>query len=276
MPWFRVDDNLAFHHKVVAAGNPAIGLWARAGSLCAQQLTDGFVPDHMVTALGTVAQANRLVAAGLWRRVEGGYRFHEWGERQPSKTSVEAERAAAQERMRAYRAKKKGVTQSAPPQVSDPRAGDVQANERRTNGEVRELFGDPNPTQPNPALPDPPNGGEVVEVVEGEIVPDALSAQELVAEWIDHCNARPPGSVIGQVAKHVKAMLDEGVSPELLRFGLAEWNRKGVHPSVLPSVVHEVANKQPRSSSSRNEEWRAMQERQMARAEAREREMGLR
>ena len=52
MPWFRVDDNLGFHHKVIAAGNPAMGLWVRAGSVCASQLTDGFVPDHMIASLG--------------------------------------------------------------------------------------------------------------------------------------------------------------------------------------------------------------------------------
>ena len=57
MPWFKVDDNLAFHHKVVAAGNAAMGLWVRAGAMCAQQLTDGFVPDHMVNTLGSKALA---------------------------------------------------------------------------------------------------------------------------------------------------------------------------------------------------------------------------
>lgn len=31
MPWFKVDDTLALHGKVVAAGNPAMGLWVRAG-----------------------------------------------------------------------------------------------------------------------------------------------------------------------------------------------------------------------------------------------------
>jgi hypothetical protein len=36
------------------------------------------------------------------------------------------------------------------------------------------------------------------------------------------------------------------------------------------------AQRRPGSSTSRTEEWKAMQERQMARAEAREREMGLR
>ena len=52
MVWFRVDDNLGFHHKVIAAGNPAMGLWVRAGSVCASQLTDGFVADHMIASLG--------------------------------------------------------------------------------------------------------------------------------------------------------------------------------------------------------------------------------
>lgn len=276
MPWFKVDDNLAFHHKVVAAGNPAIGLWARAGSLCAQQLTDGFIPDHMILALGTPAQAKKLVAVGLWDRVKGGYRFHGWDERQPSKASVEAERAAAQERMRAYRAKKKGVTQGESVQVSDSRSDDVQPNERRTNAEVQRSFGDPDPSLPIPTHPDPPKGSAELEIVEGEIIPDGPTSQTLIAEWIDHCTSQPPRSVVGQVAKHVKAMLEEGIDPHLLRAGLAEWNRKGVHPSVLPSVVHEVANKQPRGTGSRNDEWRSMQERQMERAEQREREMGIR
>ena len=29
-----------------------MGLWVRAGSVCASQLTDGFVPDHMIASLG--------------------------------------------------------------------------------------------------------------------------------------------------------------------------------------------------------------------------------
>lgn len=275
MPWFKVDDNLGFHHKVIAAGNPAMGLWVRAGSICAQQLTDGFVPDHMIAALGTKAQAERLVTVGLWDHADGGYSFHGWGERQPSKVDVEAERAAAKERMRAARARKRMATQQASPQVDGVRSADVRANTERTSPEVRETFGNPDPTHPDPTHPDPPSGTAELAIIRTQVVGEP-SAQELVGEWIDHCNARPPKSVIGQVAKHVKAMLDEGIDIEQLRFGLAEWNRKGVHPSVLPSVVHEVANKQPRSNGSRTEEWRAMQERQMARAEAREREMGLR
>ncbi|HEY1178259.1 MAG TPA: hypothetical protein VGF17_19060 [Phytomonospora sp.] len=94
MPWFKVDDNLAFHAKAVAAGNAAMGLWVRAGSWCAQQLTDGFVPDHIAATLGRAVEAQRLVDAGLWHREEGGYRFHEWADegRQPTRAEVERRR----------------------------------------------------------------------------------------------------------------------------------------------------------------------------------------
>lgn len=235
MPWFRVDDNLAFHHKVVAAGNPAIGLWARAGALCAQQLTDGFVPDHMIPALGTVAQARKLVQVGLWTRMEGGYAFHEWEERQPRKADVEAERAAAKERMRLAREKKRKAAQEANTQATGARSGSVRPNTGRSSGEVRETFGDPYPSLPYPSLPDPPRS-----VTDSA---GATSAQTLVAEWIDHCQEQPPRSVIGQVAKQIKSLLDEGIEPDRLREALAEWNRKGLHPSTLPSVVHEIANR---------------------------------
>lgn len=94
MPWFKVDDTLAFHAKVVVAGNAAMGLWVRAGAWSAQQLTDGFVPDHMVLMLGNRGQAKALVGAGLWVQGEGGYWFHQWAEngRQPTREEVETKR----------------------------------------------------------------------------------------------------------------------------------------------------------------------------------------
>ena len=106
-----------------------------------------------------------------------------------------------------------------------------------------------------PAEPDgaPAPRGAALAVV-GEIVPESPTAQSLVGEWIDHCDAKPPKQVIGQVAKHLKAMLNEGIEPERIRAALAEWNRKGLHPSTLPSVVHEVANR--RAPQRRNDiDW---------------------
>lgn len=103
MPWFKVDDNFALHPKVMRAGNEAIGLWVRAGSWAMQQLTDGFVPDDIVPILGTVKAAKRLVAVGLWLPVEGGYQFHEWVARNPSRSDLEAQREATRKRQQRWR-----------------------------------------------------------------------------------------------------------------------------------------------------------------------------
>ena len=72
-----------------------------------------------------------------------------------------------------------------------------------------------------------------------------ITAATLVGRWIDHCNARPPGNVIGQVGKHLAAMLAEGIDPAAVEAGLAAWHAKGLHPATLPSVVNEVALNPP-------------------------------
>jgi hypothetical protein len=72
-------------------------------------------------------------------------------------------------------------------------------------------------------------------------------AQAIVGEWIEHCRKRPPGRVIGQIAKQVKSMLDEDISPDDVRAGLAEWAGKAdLHPSTLPSLVNGVMNRTAR------------------------------
>lgn len=78
MPYFPVDDDFAFHRKVIAAGNAAIGAWTRAGSWCKKEATGGFVPENMAAAIGTRAEVRKLVEVGLWDKVLGGYLFHDW------------------------------------------------------------------------------------------------------------------------------------------------------------------------------------------------------
>lgn len=68
------------------------------------------------------------------------------------------------------------------------------------------------------------------------------TAQTLTGEWIDRCAKRPPTSVVGQVSKHIRLMLDDGIDPDDIRRGTAAWMSKGLHPSTLPSVVNEVMN----------------------------------
>ena len=112
MPWFKVDDTLAHHAKVLAAGNAAVGLWVRAGAWSMQQLTDGFIPTHVARQLGSRVEACRLCDAGLWVEKDDGYLFHEWGQRQPSRVQVLSERESARERQQrardAARARREG------------------------------------------------------------------------------------------------------------------------------------------------------------------------
>jgi hypothetical protein len=98
-----VDDNLAFHPKAILAQNPALGLWVRAGSWAAQQLSDGFVPREIARSLGTPSQIDRLITAGLWLPCGQGYEFHQWADRQLLRKDVEEKRAANAERIRKWR-----------------------------------------------------------------------------------------------------------------------------------------------------------------------------
>jgi hypothetical protein len=89
VPWFRVDDGFASHPKTLATSLAARGLWVTAGSWSSAHLTDGVVPDHVLASLGgTPELADELVAAGLWRRVKAGWKFHDWHIRNPLKKEV--------------------------------------------------------------------------------------------------------------------------------------------------------------------------------------------
>lgn len=77
------------------------------------------------------------------------------------------------------------------------------------------------------------------------------TAQTLVAEWIEHCPKRPPSRVIGQVAREVRTMLDEGIGYADVRAGMQAWHTKRLHPSALASVVHEQRTPRPSTTDQR-------------------------
>lgn len=97
--------------------------------------------------------------------------------------------------------------------------------------------------QPQPEEEAPP----APVVLDGELVDDTeapapVTAQTIVSEWLDRCTRRPPTSVIGQVAKHIKNLLADNIHPDDIRRGTARWMDKGLHPNTLPSVVNGVMN----------------------------------
>ena len=72
MAWFRLDDQMAFHAKIVAAGNEAAGAWARCGCWSSAQGTDGAVPWPVALTIATRPVWDRLVAVGLCDLSEDG------------------------------------------------------------------------------------------------------------------------------------------------------------------------------------------------------------
>jgi hypothetical protein len=123
MTWVRLDDGFPDHPKLVAAGGDAGWLHICAMCWSARQLTDGVIPAGILHRLSDRRRpeelAARLVACGLWEVTEGGWTIHDWFDYQPSRERVEADRQAAQQRMRRTRSQ------------------NVRPNIDRTNTEVR-------------------------------------------------------------------------------------------------------------------------------------------
>ena len=248
MPWFKVDDNLAFHHKTVAAGVSAMGLWVRAGSWCAQTLTDGFVPEHMVPALadGDAGLAGRLVEAGLWRRVKGGFVFHEWAQRQPSRQSIEnlrTSRAAAgrngglksgqvrQGKRSKHEASASSKPEASASQVLEPPSRPVPSPssgyaEENTQDRASEDHSPP-AAQPSVGRGPAPSG------------PNAVLAQRAVAAA--GIGGKFGQSTVNRLAHEAAKLLDGGVEGTDVSAGLIRWKGSpGKGAGLLAELVNDV------------------------------------
>ncbi|MFF4362931.1 hypothetical protein ACFY1U_35035 [Streptomyces sp. NPDC001351] len=79
----------------------------------------------------------------------------------------------------------------------------------------------------------------------GAPAPETVSTQQLIAEYAAACTHRPPSGVLGHLGRETAKLLAEGIAPDHIRAGLARHRAKGLHPSTLPSLVHEAMNAIP-------------------------------
>jgi hypothetical protein len=133
--WFKVDDHLTFHPKVLSVGNEAIGAWVRLGAYCGGHLTDGAVPAAIALSVCGNKIAAQLVAAGFLEQRDGSYLMHDYLDYNPSAEQVKAARAASAERQARHR-QRNGVTND------------------NSNG-VTNTVSNGCPDQPVPSRPDP-------------------------------------------------------------------------------------------------------------------------
>lgn len=190
MTWFRIDDGFHGHPKVVELSLEAVGLWALAGSWCAQYLTDGLVSARTVRRFGASDEATtELVDADLWIEVEDGWLFKDWSDYQPMKEEVEAERSAARERMKRVRAKKKGVTS---PDVRPNDLGTTSGRSPDGSEEVRVTPPDQLPptsssTSNEVETPLTPQGGKRPKSKGTRLDPDWMPSQGLIDQMRSEC-----------------------------------------------------------------------------------------
>jgi hypothetical protein len=149
----RVDDAFYDHPKLAVAGPLGMAQWIAALAWCNRNLSDGFVPRAVAKRLldwddvpgpghgpdndpdgvsdgGSGVQAGwvcrRLVRAGLWEEVEGGYRVHDYLDYQPSAAEVRSTQAKARERMARARARRQQASpDGAPPDGADEVTAEV-------------------------------------------------------------------------------------------------------------------------------------------------------
>lgn len=121
--WVKVDDKFSEHPKVVEAGRHlgtygrgrVIAVWLAAMCYCNRNYTDGFFDD--ATARTWTLYDKRpfdvalvMADAKLLKRVEGGFKFHDYQDYQPSADEVKAKKKKDRERKRNERLSKLGVT----------------------------------------------------------------------------------------------------------------------------------------------------------------------
>jgi hypothetical protein len=111
MTWVKLDDGVFRNQKVRRAGPPATLLYLAALCHCQAGLTDGLVVDEALPVLAAeawvadaAAAVARLCEVGLWERVRGGYRVHDYLAYNPAAADVKARLAEDRERKARERA----------------------------------------------------------------------------------------------------------------------------------------------------------------------------
>ena len=212
MVWFKADDQLSRSKKVLRIPRryrmQAMGLWILSGTWSAGELTDGFVPSHMLDELGgTAAQAKRLVESGLWSEVTGGFQFNSWSDFQPSSNDVRAKRARdAERKQKAREEKRRRSMQAADQGESEGVRADSERTERGVHAESTRSPQSVRSTRPDPSRPDPlKEGGKVVrEVTGGErdnappsLIPDEWLENPRLARCAAHAGIDDPPPCVG-------------------------------------------------------------------------------
>ncbi len=228
MGWGRIDGSLHSHPKIIELaamrGGARSGLlWVRALSYCAEHGTDGHVSRAVCRALGgSSSDARRLVEVSLWERagVEG-WRFHDWGDHNPTGQEItdhKARKARNQRESRSRRPSKSG-------RESRGRGVNVTGDDRGpVTGDLARVR-DTDPTRPDPLTPSPTEtpplrGGEfALRLEEAPELQEAAKVQEVFDTW-RHLHGTAKTTLTAKRRARIRARLNEGTTVEMMKAAL--------------------------------------------------------
>lgn len=245
MTWFKVDDSFWAHPKVIALSDAALALWLRAGSYCAQQLTDGHVQRGALMMLrGNAFAADDLVHAGLWHETATGYVFHDWEKYQPTRASVEAEREAWRERKSRSRGNPERVTRDISIGAVDKLTDAVDNSEdpRNSGGMSRRDSRRPVPSRPVHESPNGDSHSDALDVAVDSIFeqvwaqwPRKQSKKAAEAKFAAAAKRHPSGTrgLAADIVEHARAYARFGHDPEFVPY-LSTWLNQDRWTDPLP------------------------------------------
>lgn len=113
MSWFMLDDRFFDNTKIAALSDRAKVAYLEAGTYCARELTDGFIPANKARMISGTTKALKELIPGLWEPCTGGYRVHDYLKYNKTRAQVLSEREAAKRRMSGLRSGERSGEHSA-------------------------------------------------------------------------------------------------------------------------------------------------------------------
>lgn len=167
MSWVRLDDQWADHPKFQKVGDTGQLMWVKALTYACRYRTKGNVPAEIVPKLTSIRNTKhvegKLVSAGLWIPVDGGYRIHDFEKYQPISDEKRQQLAIARSKSGAKGAAARWQGDSKPDGnsdgnlPSDPQCGLPLGDDG--NCHDGKMAPSPSPVDPNGSTPQTPQAG---------------------------------------------------------------------------------------------------------------------
>lgn len=111
---------------------------------------------------------------------------------------------------------------------------------------VGEMDADQGPETPNSdrQLPNSAPNQPSLQPKDQDLVPAVAAPNpgQIVSAWIDTLKTRPPDRVVGQTAREVRLLVEQGFDAAVVFEALKSISAKGLHPSTLASEVNTILN----------------------------------